>query len=157
MNEQTTQPTYQVNLEFEGPETRDQARIKSTLCVYIPVTNVPRAVDFYVNRLGLYINRQKNPYPIQDDWDITFIDPTDNGPRLVIIKADHGGLGYTVQGKPHPLVMLQIVPNRNAFECRNELIEMGIQVGEIEDFGGCGRAFNVYDPDGNIIRLSDWN
>lgn len=147
---------YEVDLSFDGPEVRERSRIQSTLCVEIPVTNVPRAVDFYVNKLGLFINRDRNPYPIQDEWDITFIDPVAAGPRLVLVKADHGGLGYTVQGEPHHFLLLQIDPNQDLSQLRERLVSMGIKVGEYRDNGGCGRSFNVYDPDGNIIRLSDW-
>lgn len=50
---------------LEGlPANRVAARIAKLLIVEVPVSNMQRAIKFYVGQLGFYLNVKKNPLPI---------------------------------------------------------------------------------------------
>ncbi|MGZ9583027.1 VOC family protein [Paenibacillus marinisediminis] len=134
------------------PSARENARIKSMMVVEIPVADTRRAIEFYVGQLGFYIDLVKNPPSI---WDIEtefFISPA-SGIKIMLHKTDGSErLSFSLRGEPKPFIILEI--DESAENVRNRLQANGVRVGEIIDRGGCGTVFNVWDPDGNLLKLN---
>jgi len=145
----------QINFLEAFPTNRETAIIKKLLIVEVPVTNMQRAIEFYAGQLGFYINLSKNPPSIWEDSREVFMYPTE-GIKIMLWQTEgNERLGFTRDGKPHHFLILEI--GEPAEVVRNKLIASGVKVGEIlgeiADLGGCGKAFDVWDPDGNILRL----
>lgn len=58
---------------------------------------------------------------------------------------------FTHKGSPNHILILEV--NADADEYQNKLTEAGIHTSSIKDAGGCGKSLDVYDPDGNLIKL----
>ncbi|UVI33243.1 VOC family protein [Paenibacillus spongiae] len=141
---------------LEGfPSSREKAMINKLLIVEVPVSSMKRAIEFYAGQLGFFIDLKKNPPSIWEDSREVFMYPAE-GIKIMLWQTEGTErLGFTRDGKPHHFLILEIV--ESAEVVRNKLMENGVKVGEISgeiaDMGGCGRAFDVWDPDGNILRL----
>lgn len=58
---------------------------------------------------------------------------------------------FTHKGRPNHILILEV--NADAEEFQDRLTEEGITTTPIKDSGGCGKSLDVYDPDGNLIKL----
>ncbi|TLS50793.1 VOC family protein [Paenibacillus antri] len=139
------------NCEKTLPSVREEATVKSVACIEVPVEDMQRAVDFYVFQLGFYINTAKNRFPIEPDNTEVFIYPA-SGAEIMLVKTDgEERLAFTHKGKPNHVLILEI--SEDILKCHSRLIEAGIRISPIKDSGGCGKSFDVLDPDGNLIKL----
>ncbi|MFD0618608.1 VOC family protein [Paenibacillus sp. GCM10027629] len=133
------------------PSLKEEATVKSVACIEVPVKNMQRSVDFYVFQLGFYINTTKNRLPIETDNTEVFIYPA-SGVEIMLVKTDgEERLAFTHKGKPNHVLILEI--SEDIVKCQSRLVEAGIRTSPIKDRGGCGKSFDVFDPDGNLIKL----
>jgi predicted enzyme related to lactoylglutathione lyase len=133
------------------PSAKEEATVKAVACIEVPVKNMQRAVDFYVFQLGFYMNTAKNRLPIEADNTEVFIYPA-SGVELMLVQTDgEERLAFNHKGRPNHVLLLEISEDIEA--CRNRLVKAGITTSSIEDRGGCGKSFDVFDPDGNFIKL----
>jgi predicted enzyme related to lactoylglutathione lyase len=114
--------------------------------VPVPVTDVDRAKDFYVEKCGFAL-----------DVDVVVAD----GVRIVQVtppgSACSIGFGTGVpayQGTPGSVRALHLVVD-GIEAAREELLGRGVDVGEIEDVGGGVRYAGFADPDGNTLTLQE--
>ena len=114
--------------------------------VPIPVADVDRAKAFYADRLGFTL-----------DVDVTPVD----GVRVVQLtppgSACSVGFGTGVpayEGTPGTIRGLHRFVD-GIERARDELIERGVEVGEVQDVGGGVRYAGFSDPDGNGWTLQE--
>ncbi len=112
----------------------------------LPVSDVDRAIAFYVDQLGF-----------TKDVDVQ---PSD-GVRVVQLTPEGSGcsVGFgtgldAYAGEPGTVRGLHLVVEDIA-QARAELVGRGVAVGEIHDFGGGVRGASFADPDGNTFELQE--
>jgi catechol 2,3-dioxygenase-like lactoylglutathione lyase family enzyme len=105
--------------------------------VAVPVSDVDRAKDFYVNKVGFNADHD---HQVSDE--LRFVQLTPPGSACSIAL----GTGI-VEMPPGSVKGLQlVVPDADA--ARAELLERGVEVGEVQEFPW-GRFVFFEDPDGN--------
>lgn len=107
--------------------------VKGVAFIGIKVSNVPKSVEWYVVNVGCEIRMQHDGYAILTlPW----------GPDFELHKSNE-------------IVRKQLfgfyVENIDRYH--GLLKENDVTVNEIEDGGGCGRGFKMYDPDENEISI----
>lgn len=114
--------------------------------VPLPVSDVERSIAFYADQLGF-----------TKDVDVQ---PAD-GVRIVQLTAEGSGcsIGFgtgldVYAGEPGSIRGLHLVVE-DIDAARAELIGRGVDVGEIQDFGGGVRGAAFSDPDGNSFELQE--
>lgn len=133
------------------PETREAAQIKTVSCIELPVKDMQRAVNFYVFQLGFYLDTSKNRLPIEPGNTEVFIYPA-SGANIMLTQTDgEERLTFTHQGRPNHVLILEV--NEDIEKYYKKLTEAGVRISPIKDSGGSGKSFDVYDPDGNLIKL----
>jgi catechol 2,3-dioxygenase-like lactoylglutathione lyase family enzyme len=105
--------------------------------VAIPVSDVDRAKDFYVNRVGFDADHD---HQVSDE--LRFVQLTPPGSACSI--AFGTGIVDTPPGSAKGLQL--VVPDADA--ARAELLERGVEVGEVQELPW-GRFVFFEDPDGN--------
>ena len=105
--------------------------------VAVPVTDVDRAKDFYVDKAGFVLDHD---HRVSDE--IRFVQLTPPGSACSIALGT--GIVQTPPGSAQGLQL--VVPDIQA--ARAELVERGVEVGEVERFPWCAFVFFT-DPDGN--------
>lgn len=112
----------------------------------LPVADVDRAVAFYADKLGF-----------NKDFDV---EPSE-GVRVVQLTPEGSGcsVGFgtglaAYAGEPGSVRGLHLVVE-DIVEARAELVARGVEVGEIQDFGGGVRGADFSDPDGNTLELQE--
>ena len=114
--------------------------------VPLPVSDVDRAIAFYRGKLGFKLDVDVQP---------------SEGVRVVQLTPEGSGcsVGFgtgldVYAGQPGSVRGLHLVVEDIA-EARAELVSRGVQVGEIQDFGGGVKGADFSDPDGNTFELQD--
>ena len=114
--------------------------------VPVPVSDVDRAIVFYVGKLGF--------------TKAVDVQPAD-GVRIVQVTAPGSGcsIGFgtgldVYRGEPGSIRGLHLVVEDIA-EARAELVRRGVVVGEVHDFGGGVKGAEFADPDGNSFELQE--
>jgi predicted enzyme related to lactoylglutathione lyase len=112
----------------------------------LPVSDVDRAVAFYVDQLGFTQDFDVRP---GDGVRIVQLTPQGSGCSLGLGTGMdvYGGVPGSVRGV-HLVV-------EDLTETRAELVRRGVQIGEIRDFGGGVRGADFSDPDGNAFELQE--
>ena len=105
--------------------------------VSVPVTDVDRAKDFYVNQAGFNADHD---HTISDELRFVQLTPPGSGCSIAI------GKGVT-DAEPGSVKGLQLVV-ADIEAARDDLAGRGIEVGEVQDFPW-GRFVFFRDPDGN--------
>jgi len=105
--------------------------------IAVPVSDVDRAKAFYVEQVGFNADHD---HAVSDE--IRFVQLTPPGSACSIAI----GKGLT-EAEPGSLEGLQLVVE-DADATRAELLERGVEVGEVQDFPW-GRFLFFSDPDGN--------
>jgi len=116
--------------------------------IAVPVTDVDRAKEFYVDKVGFVADHDQTPTD-----EIRFVQLTPPGSACSICI----GTGLT-QMTPGSLDNLQIVV-ANADEIRAELVGRGVDASEVDE-QAWGRFVYFSDPDGNgwaLQELPDWS
>ena len=114
--------------------------------VPIPVSDVDRAIAFYVDMLGF--SKDVDVRPAEG---VRVVQVTPEGSSCSIGFGT--GLGV-YEGEPGTIRGLHLVVADIA-EARAELLRRGVAVGEIHDFGGGVRGAEFCDPDGNGFELQE--
>lgn len=105
--------------------------------VQVPVSDVDRAKEFYVEKVGFNADHD---HQVSDE--LRFVQLTPPGSACSIAL----GTGLS-QMAPGSVEGLQVVVE-DADAARAELLERGVEVGEVQDFPW-GRFVFFSDPDGN--------
>lgn len=112
----------------------------------LPVSDVDRALAFYADQLGF-----------TKDFDVR---PRE-GVRIVQLTPEGSGcsVGFgtgldVYAGEPGSVRGVHLVVE-DLTEARAELVGRGVEVGEIQDFGGGVRGADFSDPDGNTFELQE--
>jgi predicted enzyme related to lactoylglutathione lyase len=112
----------------------------------LPVADVDRAIAFYGDTLGFTKDVDVRP---------------GEGVRVVQLTPEGSGcsVGFgtgldVYAGEPGSVRGLHLVVE-DIDEARAELVRRGVEVGEIQDFGGGVRGAEFSDPDGNGLELQE--
>ena len=111
--------------------------------VPVPVTDIERSKAFYADQLGFRLDVDVSPTP-----GVRIVQFTPPGSACSIALAE--GLP-NLDMPPGTLRGLHLVV-ADIEAARTELVERGVEVGEVEDLGGVFYAFFA-DPDGNTWCL----
>ena len=106
--------------------------------IAVPVSDVDRAKDFYVDKVGFNADHD---HVVSDE--IRFVQLTPPGSACSIAI----GKGVTQRSEPGSVEGLQMVVE-DADAARAELAGRGVEVSEVQDFPW-GRFVFFQDPDGN--------
>ena len=115
--------------------------------VPMPVTDVDRAKAFYVEKLGFNEDVDVRP---TDGMRICQLTPPGSACSILLST----GLQLINEMKPGTVHGLHLVVN-DIDASRAELVERGLEIGEIEDVGGGVRYAWFKDPDGNSLALQE--
>jgi len=123
-------------------------RITGVACINIPVKNVEKSVEFYINRLGCTLVR--GIIKTEDGGGNAFI-KLENGPVLLLHQEkEEYNIHFMRNGNPAPMFELITEDVKGFFKV---LREEGVKViGDVEE-NTCGDRFQVIDPDGNRITI----
>jgi predicted enzyme related to lactoylglutathione lyase len=114
--------------------------------VPIPVSDVDRAKAFYGEELGFTVDVDVRP---ADGVRVVQVTPPGSACSIGF------GTGLPVYGAPPGSVrgLHLVVPDIE--RARAELVERGVDVGDVEDVGGGVRYASLRDPDGNTLTLQE--
>jgi predicted enzyme related to lactoylglutathione lyase len=114
--------------------------------VPLPVSDIDRAIAFYEDKLGF-----------TKDFDVR---PSE-GVRVVQLTPEGSGcsVGFgtgldVYAGEPGSVRGLHLVVD-DISKVRADLVERGVEIGEIHDFGGGVKGADFSDPDGNTLELQE--
>jgi catechol 2,3-dioxygenase-like lactoylglutathione lyase family enzyme len=114
--------------------------------VQVPVSDVDRAKAFYTEKAGFH---EDNDQRVSDE--LRFVQLTPPGSACSI------AIGTGLSEKPPGSAQLQLVV-ADIHAARAELLERGLEVGEVQDFPWGSFVF-FQDPDGNswaVQQLPQW-
>jgi predicted enzyme related to lactoylglutathione lyase len=115
--------------------------------VPIPVTDVDRAKEFYVQRLGFVEDVDVRPAE-----GVRVVQLTPPGSACSIGLGT--GLAAYDEVPPGSVKALHLVVD-DIERARAELVERGVDVGPVQDVGGGVRYAGLADPDGNTLTLQE--
>jgi catechol 2,3-dioxygenase-like lactoylglutathione lyase family enzyme len=115
--------------------------------VVLPVSDIDRSIEFYRDKVGFHLDhdtRNENMHVVQ-------LTPPGSGCSIVF-----GDLPAQRQMEPGSIRALQLVVS-DAQAARQELIERGVEAGEIMSFGDRDGStfFGFADPDGNTWAVQE--
>lgn len=123
-------------------------RIIGMACIKLPVSNLERSVDFYVNNLGCILIRE----PIKHKSAV--IQLGKEGPEVLFFEQPEIiPLHFTRHGKSVPMFELRTEEIDGFYA---QLKEEGVRVTERYD-NSCAKYFQVFDPDGIMITIVEWH
>lgn len=105
--------------------------------VQVPVSDVDRAKAFYVDRVGFLA---EHDHRVSEDLRFVQLTPPGSACSIALTTGAH-------QMQPGSVAGLQLVVE-DADAARAELVERGVEVGEVQEFPW-GRFVFFADPDGN--------
>ena len=112
----------------------------------LPVSDVDRAIAFYAGVLGFV-----KDVDVQPSEGVRVVQLTPEGSHCSV----GFGTGLDVYGgEPGSVRGLHLVVDDIA-EARAELVRRGVDVSEIQDFGGGVKGAGFRDPDGNTLELQE--
>ena len=114
--------------------------------VPIPVADVDRAKAFYTDQLGCVADVDVRPAP-----GVRVVQVTPSGSACSI------GFGIGVpayEGTPGTIRGLHLVV-ADIEKARAELLDRGVEVGDVQDVGGGAKYAGFSDPDGNTLPLQE--
>ncbi len=112
----------------------------------LPVSDVDRAIAFYVDQLGFTKDHDVQP---ADGVRVVQLTPEGSGCSVGF------GTGLDVyDGEPGSIRGIHLIVD-DLDATRAELVARGVVVGEVHDFGGGVRGANFADPDGNSFELQE--
>jgi predicted enzyme related to lactoylglutathione lyase len=112
--------------------------------VPIPVSDVDRSKAFYVDQLGFLADVDVRP---TDDVRVVQLTPPGSACSVGM------GTGLSVyEAKPGSVRGLHLVV-ADIESARAELVDRGVDVGEVTDVGGGVLYASLVDPDGNTLTL----
>ena len=120
--------------------------------IHVPVTKVEKSVEFYVEHLGFELIRG------QEDGKYTnALIKIGNSPTIFLSPVDQVESELKFSSVDKKEQALFEVGTRDIDGLYKQLQAEGIRVTERYDNPGCGKYFDVYDPDGHMICIcQDW-
>jgi predicted enzyme related to lactoylglutathione lyase len=115
--------------------------------VPVPVTDVDRSKAFYVDLLGFSADVDVRPVE-----GMRVVQLTPPGSACSIVMGT--GMGPVTDMTPGSLHGLHLVV-ADIDKARAELVERGLEIGEVTDVGGGVRYAWFSDPDGNSMALQE--
>ena len=115
--------------------------------VPVPVTDVDRSKAFYVDLLGFSADVDVRPVE-----GMRVVQLTPPGSACSIVMGT--GMGPVTDMTPGSLHGLHLVVD-DIDRARAELVERGLEIGEVTDVGGGVRYAWFSDPDGNSMALQE--
>ncbi|WJH33502.1 VOC family protein [Paenibacillus sp. CC-CFT747] len=113
--------------------------------ISVAVSDLEKSVDFYVKHLGFELKRAPDPYP-------NAILSIGNSPSIFLHQQED----YKPNEKNNQSVWFEM-GTRNIELFYANLLAENVRVSERYDNPGCGKYFDVFDPDGHrIIVCQDW-
>lgn len=116
--------------------------------VPLPVADVDRAKDFYMNKVGFNLDHDSQP---SENVRVVQLTPPGSGCSIVVGI----GLGEVATIQPGSVKGLILVV-KSVREVRDILIERGVEVGEIIEYPREIRMAHFSDPDGNSWALQEF-
>jgi predicted enzyme related to lactoylglutathione lyase len=114
--------------------------------VPIPVTDVDRAKAFYAEKLGFAVDVDVQP---MEGARVVQLTPPGSSCSIGL------GTGFAAyEGTPGSVRALHLLVN-DIDKARAELVERGVDVGDVQDGGGGVRYAGFSDPDGNGFVLQE--
>jgi catechol 2,3-dioxygenase-like lactoylglutathione lyase family enzyme len=115
--------------------------------VPVPVTDIDRAKNFYVDKVGFVLDVDVRPAP-----GVRVVQLTPPGSACSIVLGEGlPGLDRLTAGGQHGLHLVV----EDIETARRELVERGIEVGDVQDVGGGVKYAWFADPDGNSMTLQE--
>lgn len=115
-------------------------------CIYIPVTDVKKSADWYVNHLHLTLLQDVN-----EDSKHAQLNIVSEHAIFLIKTKDQTNLNYDeIDGNVQCFLTLEVA---DIHKLHDQLVNDGVDVLDIEDNGDCGLNFYISDPDGNLIDI----
>lgn len=112
--------------------------------IFVPVTDVDRAKEFYVDKVGFTLDHDQTPFE-----GLRFVQLTPPGSACSIAF----GTGLGVQLEPGQQNTIQVVVP-DAAEARAHLLANGVEASEV-DPQAWGSFVTFADPDGNTWTLQE--
>jgi catechol 2,3-dioxygenase-like lactoylglutathione lyase family enzyme len=112
----------------------------------LPVSDVDRAIAFYADKLGF-----RKDVDVQPSEGVRVVQLTPEGSSCSV------GFGTGLDayaGEPGSVRGLHLVVDDIA-EARADLVRRGVEISEIQDFGGGVKGAEFADPDGNTLELQE--
>ncbi len=112
----------------------------------LPVSDVDRALAFYEDALGFH-----KDFDVQPSEGVRIVQLTPEGSSCSV------GFGTGLEaydGEPGSVRGVHLVVE-DIDEARAELVRRGVEIGEVQDFGGGVRGALLSDPDGNTLELQE--
>lgn len=109
--------------------------------IYIPVSDVASAAEWYTAKLGAGLNYQDEDKAILDMANLSFF--------LVKAPENQSSNFYDCNGNERFSFTFEVDGLGALTELRKEFKQRNIKTGEIEDRGHAGRNFVFWDTDGN--------
>lgn len=132
--------------------TLTETLIDDVACIYVPVADVYRSIQWYAVNLGLVPSHHNAVRPGMPFVILTY--PTD-GPAIMLIQAPDTTCHnfYDTDGYERPLLCFSV---RDIDRLYRQMQANGVRLeGEqLEERGGCGTNFKFYDPDGNKFDVN---
>jgi catechol 2,3-dioxygenase-like lactoylglutathione lyase family enzyme len=113
----------------------------------VPVSDIDRARAFYVDALGFVQDVDVQPAP-----GVRIVQLTPPGSACSILLST--GLPSLADMTPGTVRGLHLVVD-DIESSRRELLDRGVEVGELDDVGGGVRYAALTDPDGNTLVLQE--
>ncbi len=114
--------------------------------VPVPVSDVDRAKAFYADKIGFHVD-----HDVQPGNGMRVVQLTPPGSTCSIVIGT--GMGEISAMQPGTMKAVHLVVD-DINQAREELVNRGVQIGEVDDLGGIKYArFN--DPDGNSWLLQE--
>ena len=112
----------------------------------LPVTDVDRAIAFYADKLGF-----TKDFDVQPSEGVRIVQLTPEGSGCSV----GFGTGLEVyEAAPGSVRGLHLAVEDIA-EAHAELVSRGVEIGDIQDFGGGVKGAGFSDPDGNTLELQE--
>ena len=115
--------------------------------VPVPVSDIDRARDFYVEKVGFKLD-----YDTQPSDTMRIVQLTPRGSACSIVMGI--GLGEISEMKPGSVKGLHLVV-ADISRTREILMERGVEMGEIIEYPGGIKFAGFSDPDGNMWLLQE--
>jgi len=112
--------------------------------VPVPVSDVDRAKAFYTEKVGFNLDHD---HRMSDEFRVVQLTPPGSACSIVIGQ----GIVHTPPGSVQGLHL--VVSDIHA--ARGQLVERGVEVGEVQDLGGGISMVFFKDPDGNGWTLQE--
>lgn len=111
--------------------------------IFVPVTDVDRARDFYVDKVGFHLD-----HDVRVDENVRFVQLTPGGSACSIAFGE--GITTLEPGTQHGI---QVVVD-SAEAARTDLLSRGVEASDI-DVQPWGTFTSFTDPDGNLWHIQE--